>query len=203
MALAFALALGACDAVGAPERMPLADARANLIRVGNSGSSEALCTPEGRLEFRRAVRTFSAAADAEGEASPLMESRDDGDPAWELVILGLGARVVEPSDLHGDARTLATIMNLPGAMPQLQNVRDAMAAACPELMTFYREATALSRLQARVQAASERGDGSQLGRLRERAYRQAERLERAMQRLERAMRAAGWEGPEGQGPGGG
>jgi len=201
LALALALALGACDAVGAPERMSLADARTNLVRLGNSGNSDALCTAEGRLAFRRAVRTFSAAADAEGEASPLIESQDQSDPAWELVILGLGARVVEPSDLHGDARTLATIMNLPGAMPQLQNVRDAMSAACPELMTFYREATALSRLQARVQAASERGDDAQRDRLRERAYRQAERLDRAAQRLERALRAAGWEGPEGGGPG--
>lgn len=199
--LAAAVALGGCDGVGAPERMSLADARTNLVRLGNSGSTHAFCSTEGRLAFRRAVRTFSAAAKAEGEATPLMERQEQGDPAWELVMLGLVARVVQPSDLQGQSRALATIMNLPGAMPQLDGARDAMAAACPELMAFYREATALSRLHARSQAAAERGDDDQRDRLRTRAMRQAERLERAAQRLERAMRAAGWEGPEGAGPG--
>lgn len=136
--------LCACDEVGAPVPMPLAEARAELIAAANGGSAEVFCSDEGRIEFRRAVRTFSAAADAETPTAPPAMLSDD--PAWQLVSLGVVAGVVEASDLRGSSTFLLRLMTTPTGVPDVRDARQAFADACPEFVTFYREVAALARL---------------------------------------------------------
>jgi hypothetical protein len=181
--------VAACDEVGAPVPMPLADARANLVAAANGGSAQAFCSDEGRLAFRRAVRTFSAAVDAETPNAPPAMLSDD--PAWQMVTLGVMAGVVESSDLHGNATFLLRLMQTPTGVPEVQNARQAFADACPEFVTFYREVAALTRLgleaeKARTERARER--------LSRRVERQLELVESASERLDRRLRAAGWSG---------
>jgi len=184
-----AAALSACDDVGEPARMPLAEARSNLIEVASGGSAEAFCSEEGRVEFRRAVRTFSTAVDREAPTSPPAMLSDD--PAWQLVSLGVMAGVVHSSDLRGEATFLLRVMQTPAGVPELQNARDAFADACPEFVTFYREVAALARLGLESRDAT---TDQARARMHRRAVRQAELVETATERLDRRLREAGWSG---------
>lgn len=183
---------GAVDEVGAPEEMSFSAARANLTRVAGSGSATAFCSAEGRLEFRRAVRTYTSAAVAENvQMTPLQLSQND--EAQGLVMVGLVARIVKPSDLYGPYRAWGAIMNMPGARMALGDADDAMAKACPELVTVYREIAAMMRLQARMQDTDDMSERDRQ-RLSARADSQAGRLQSAMERLAAKMRAEGWDG---------
>lgn len=187
--LCVAAATSACDDVGAPARMPLAEARANLIQVASGGSAEAFCTDEGRIEFRRAVRTFSTAVDREAPSSPPAMLSDD--PAWQLVSLGVLAGVVQSSDLRGEATFLLRVMQTPAGVPELRNAHDAFADACPEFVTFYREVAALARLG--LEARDARTDQAR-ARMHRQVVRQFELVETATERLDRRLLAAGWSG---------
>lgn len=182
-------AVSACDEVGAPVRMPLAEARAHLFEVANGGSAEAFCTAEGRLEFRRAVRTFSTAVSIETPTAP--SALLSPDPAWQLVALGVMAGVVESSDLRGDAARLLRVMRTPVGVPELQNARDAFADACPEFVTYYRELVALVRLG---QESSDARTDQARARMHRAVVRQYELVETATARLDRRLREAGWSG---------
>jgi hypothetical protein len=183
------VAAAGCDEVGAPVRMPLADARANLLDAANGGSAQAFCSDEGRLAFRRAVRTFSAAVDAETPDAPPAMLSDD--PAWQMVTLGVFAGVVESSDLRGNAAFFLRLMRTPTGAPEVQNARAAFADACPEFVTFYREVAALTRLGLEAEEARTEQARARLSR---RVVRQFEVVESASERLDRRLRAAGWSG---------
>lgn len=179
----------ACDEVGARVPMPLAEARANLIATANGGSAEAFCSDEGRLAFRRAVRSFSAAVDAEAPSAPPAMLSDD--PAWQVVSLGVMAGVVEASDLRGDSTFLLRVMQTPTGVPEVRNARQAFADACPEFVTFYREVAALARLGLEAEEARSEQARERLSR---RVVRQHELVEAAIERLDRRLRATGWSG---------
>ncbi|WP_395647812.1 hypothetical protein [Terricaulis sp.] len=183
---------GAADEVGAPEEMSFASARSNLMRAAGSGSATAFCSDEGRIEFRRAVRTFSAAAAAENIELDRMQMSGN-DEATNLIMIGVFARIVQPSDLRGQARGLATMLNMPGVTGAIGDTRDALAKACPETVTVYREAAAMMRLQARAEHAENMSPRDQQ-RLSERIESQSGRLQRSIQRLEARMWAEGWDG---------
>ena len=181
--------LFACDEVGAPVQMPLAEARAEMIAAADGGSAEVFCSDEGRIAFRRAVRTFSAAADAEAPTAPPAMLSDD--PAWQLVSLGVVAGVVESSDLRGNSTFLLRLMTTPTGVPEVRDARQAFADACPEFVTFYREVATLARLG--LEAEEARSDQAR-ARLSRRVVRQYELVESAIERLDRRLRAAGWSG---------
>jgi hypothetical protein len=190
--------LAACDNVGAAEAMPYSQARANVIRLAGSGSAQAFCSEEGRLEFRRAVRSLSAAAERENVEMQPMQMQE-GDEAVGLIMVGLLARIVKPSDLRGDYRAIATIMNMPGAMNGMGDTRDAMAKACPELVTVYREMAGMMRLMSRMEDTEDMSPRAR-ERLGERVQSQQRRVQLSLERLEAKMRAEGWTGPENGGP---
>ena len=187
--------LCACDDLAPAEQMSLRDARANLLKVAGSGSPTAFCTEEGRRNFRQAVRTFTAAVEAEHAEIDLTGGGEALDPAWGLVSIGVVARIVQSSDLAGPTRSIAMAMNMPGATPGgISGTRDAMATACPELIVLYRETALLGQMQSR---AHQYQDDSPEARRRfhERMVRQHQNVARAGERLERKMRMAGWDGP--------
>lgn len=182
--------LCACDQVGAPERMSLADARANVSRLATSGSAHAFCTSEGQLEFRRAVRALSAAHEAENQRP--VEMLDTSDQVWGLVLLGVMAGIVEPSDLNGEMASMASVWRLSRSV--IADVRvnsNAMESACPELITVYRQAAEVARIQELYQRRSQRGDRSNLEQLSERLARANARLQSATERLQRKLEANG------------
>lgn len=187
------VALGACDDLGPPEKMSLSAARANLLHVAGAGSTQAFCSEEGQRDFRRAVRSFSAAAVVEN-VPPQVNGVLGNDEAWSLIGMGVMARVVQVSDLEGPARDLATLLSFQGAaMPGMGQTRDAMSKACPELIAVYRDAAALARVQAKLeQARQDHEDRHDIQELQEDGQSRAERLQSDLRRLEQRMRAQGW-----------
>lgn len=192
--------LAGCDEVGPAQTMSLADARANLLRVAGHGSPEAFCTDAGRTEFRQAVRTFSAAVEAEHAPNGLMGITATPDEAWGLVSMGVLARIVRPSDLRGSSQALAAAMDFPGATARgFTESRAAMEHACPQLITFYRELAEFARIQQRVRdEADDDMSDRQRRRLNDRAYSQQQRMMAAAKELERKMRESGWTGESGE-----
>lgn len=187
--------LAGCDDVGPAQTMSLTDARANLMHVAGRGSADAFCTEAGRREFRQAVRTFSAAVEAEHAPNALLGVAATPDEAWGLVSMGVLARIVRPSDLRGQSQALAAAMDIPGATARgFTESRAAMEHACPQLITFYRELAEFARLQQRVREEADDMNDRQRRRLNDRAYSQQQRMMVAAQNLERKMRESGWNG---------
>lgn len=159
--------------------MSYADARANLIAIGQSDSAAALCSAEGRREFRRAVQAYSAAAAAEGRGGIL---HSEADEAQVLVTMGILSRVVKPGDIAELPESPRPILGA-GAIGDavMAPAHAAMARACPEAVTLYREIAAL-------QALSQRAEGARSERQRQSLIR---RLEAQQQRVAIASQRLG------------
>lgn len=170
--------------------MSIKDARSNLTRFSGGSAAQKLCDDEGRREFRRAVVTFSAAADAAGEGAPSADALVD-DAAWRLVGLGVVSGLVRQSDLSGKARSLPSLYAARFALAQHGLAAEAVEAACPEFMTFYGEASTYAQISADLEASAKRSD-SERDRLQDRARQQAKRLNAAAETVKRRLRSAGW-----------
>jgi len=183
------LSAGGCDDVGAPEPIPLNEARANLIRFSSGSDTQSLCEDEGRRNFRRAVLAFSAAAHAAGEEAPSADVLLD-DPAWRLVVMGVVTRLVRQSDLSGEVRHAPTFYELRSSLSQFGLEGDLIGVACREFMTFYSEATTYVRLTAEFEATDQRSYRIR-GRLEDRLRQQAKRVDAAEEALKQRLLAAG------------
>jgi hypothetical protein len=173
--------------------MSMADARAALLRAGGNGSANAFCSVDGRAQFRDAARAFTHAVYAEApETAPaFLEGGDD--PAWSLILLGVTARILKPSDLKGAAGDFAMLMSLP--LPVVPQSGEAMEQACPELISLYRAYADAAKTDVRIRRASERGETYQrMQTLYERQRRQQERVMSASRRLAEKLEASGLPG---------
>lgn len=178
--------LSACSAAEPP--ISLEAARTQLSDLAAGRDADAFCSPEGRREFRAAVRALAAAQEASGaRPSELMETSD---PVWALVFIGVVARIVEPSDLRGEHRAEAARLRLADfAVAGFDERRDVLEGACPELIALYRAAADVERLEARLQALDNR-EGPQARSLGRQLLNAHERAERAMREINAKMEAA-------------
>lgn len=190
MLVAACLFLVACDHVGAPPPMTLDEARANVSRVASNGTASAFCTPEGQVEFRRAVRALSAAHEAEGQDPVnLMETSDE---VWGLVLIGVLAKIVKPSDLSGEMAGMASVWGFANGIDgDVRLHGDALRSACPEVITVYRLAADAAQLEERYEHMNRRGDRGAAERAGRRLAVAHERLREAGQRLQRKLEASG------------
>jgi hypothetical protein len=189
-ALVLAVALAAC----APQpALTVEEAHTLIDAVGRGESPVDICTAEGRQTFRAAVRTYAQAQDEAGVIWPRVfggpEAMDVMPDAGELAVMGgLFVGYVEPSDLRGDARRWAGMLdmgmrlNADGRM-----FMRGMESACAEVMELQqlmaREQMENARLQRAIQRAADRGDNERASELRERLARRAEDVQRRTERL--------------------
>ena len=161
--------------------------------VGRGESPVDICTSEGRNTFRAAVQTYAIAQDEAGAIWPRMfggpEAMDVMPDAGELAVMGgLLVGYVEPSDLRGDARRWASMLDM-----GLQLNADGraftrgMESACAEVMELQqlmaREQVETMRVQRSIERAVDRGDDERANELRERSARRAESMQRRAGRL--------------------
>jgi hypothetical protein len=78
----------------APPALSVADARAQLLRVGGDGSASAFCSEDGRTQFRDAARAFTHAVAREAPETKLPFLEGGEDPAWSLIFLGAHSEAV-------------------------------------------------------------------------------------------------------------
>jgi hypothetical protein len=169
------------------------EARVMIDAVGRGESPVDICTSEGRNTFRTAVRTYAQAQDEAGAIWPKLfggpEAMDVMPDAGELAVMGgLLVGYVEPSDLRGDARRWASMLDM-----GLQLNADGrtflrgMESACAEVMELQqlmaREQVEAVRLQRSIERAVDRGDHERALELRERYARRAENSQRRAARL--------------------
>jgi hypothetical protein len=189
-ALVLAVALAAC----APQpALTVEEAHTLIDAVGRGESPVDICTAEGRQTFRAAVGTYAQAQDEAGVIWPRVfggpEAMDVMPDAGELAVMGgLFVGYVEPSDLRGDARRWAGMLdmgmrlNADGRM-----FMRGMESACAEVMELQqlmaREQMENARLQRAIQRAADRGDHERANELRERYARRAEDVQRRTARL--------------------
>ena len=188
--LLLAVVLAAC----APQpSLSVEEARLMIDAVGRGESAVDICTSEGRQTFRAAVRTYALAQDEAGVIWPRLfggpEAMDEMPDAGELAVMGgLLVGYVEPSDLRGDARRWASMLD----MGMLLNADGrtfmrGMESACAEVMELQqllaREQIETLRFQRSVQRAEERGDAERVSELSERYVRRAEAVHRRAARL--------------------
>lgn len=188
------LAIAALCALGACEMAPAmtADEARRVLRAYATGTNGAdICSDEGRSQFRAATRAYSAAMAAEGKEWPDLYGVGEGggamtnDSAVDIVVAGaIVGGFVEPSDLHGEARTVARLLSTVSVFAG--DLRRAVKDACPELFALQQAQAELAidqqRQQRSLARATERGDSD---RVRQLAERYAESNERAYRRITR------------------
>lgn len=175
-----------------------AEARALISDLGRGDGDADLCTPEGRLRFRAAVRVHSAEMGRRGEAWPdipdLMSGDHEPDMA-ELTVMGaVLSGWVKPSDLTGRAREMGGLLSLSMALhPDLGKTRRGLDVACRDVMELQRlmavqqvEAKAFER---RVEAAHQDGDRERVRELGERMELRTRYMMREMERLTTSIEA--------------
>ena len=189
-ALVLALAVAAC---AAQPSLTVEEAHAMIDAVGRGESTVDICTREGRASFRTAVRTYAEAQHEAGAIWPRLfggpEAIDVAPDAGELAVMGgLLVGYVEPSDLRGDARRWASLLNMGMQLnADGRTFLRGMESACAEIMELQqlmaREQVETVRLQRSIQRATERGDHERASELRERHARRAVAVQRRVQRL--------------------
>ena len=189
-ALLLAVALAAC----APQpSLTVEEARVMIDAVGRGESPVDICTSEGRNTFRTAVRTYAQAQDEAGVIWPKLfggpEAMDVMPDAGELAVMGgLLVGYVEPSDLRGDARRWASMLDMGMQLnADGRTFLRGMESACAEVMELQqlmaREQVEAVRLQRSIERAVDRGDHERALELRERYARRAENSQRRAARL--------------------
>jgi hypothetical protein len=189
-ALALALALAAC----APQPdLTVEEARIMIDAVGRGENPVDICTREGRQTFRAAVRTYARAQDEAGLIWPRLfggpEAMDVMPDAGELAVMGgLLVGYVEPSDLRGDARRWAGMLDMGMRLnADGRTFMRGMESACAEVLELQqllaREQIETVQLQHAIERATERGDHERTYELRERYARRAEGVQRRVEQL--------------------
>lgn len=170
--------------------MPIAQAEAALARMGRLGAEDALCTPEGRTQFRAAVRAVAKARAAEGAEWPNVRGMLDGahtpDALETTVLAAVAAGVASPSDLQGEARAVGRLFTLAAFLHgQGDTLRNGLRAACVEVMalhrTLVRASVDMKRLERAIERAEERGDRARIARLARDAHEDHERFRRELE----------------------
>ncbi|HET9232434.1 MAG TPA: hypothetical protein VFO00_14195, partial [Vitreimonas sp.] len=189
-ALALAVALAAC--APAPT-MTVDEARAVIDAVGRGDSPVDICTSDGRNRFRAAVRTYAHAQDEAGVIWPRLfggpEAMNVMPDAGELAVTGgLLVGYVEPSDLRGDARRWASMLDMGMQLnADGRTFLRGMEGACAEVVELQqimaREQVEAFRLQRSIERATERGDHERASELSERYARRAASVQRRAARL--------------------
>lgn len=169
--------------------------------VGRGESPVDICTSEGRNSFRAAVRTYAQAQDDAGVIWPRLfggpEAMDVIPDAGELAVMGgLFIGYVEPSDLRGDARRWASMLDMGMQLnADGRTFLRGMESACAEVMELQqlmaREQVETARLQRSIERATTRGDNERASELRERYARRAESVQRRAARLIREIEEKG------------
>lgn len=190
-----ALALvSACSA--ATPTLTAEEAETIVAAVGRGASNVDICSAEGRATFRAAVSAYSRAQAAEGVVWPDFFSALEGDRemgSGELAVMGgLIAGYVRSSDLAGEARDSARLINLSMSFGDERRVfRDGMEAACPEVMRLQqlmaREQVEAQRVEQRAQRLEERGDRERAYDLRQRYFNRAQRVRAEVESLTRTI----------------
>jgi hypothetical protein len=172
-----AAALTAC----APAPMAAGDASAFLARFAAGEAPSDVCTRDGRVELRRAVRAYGAEMEANGAVWPAFVPEGEGDAGRSSmdtsVLIALAAGFIERSDLIGAARQDAEQIAREHLMDIL-NLRRAVSVACEEVAEVQRTAAAymseLTRQQTLEAHARRNGESA-----RHMARRNRERVRRA------------------------
>ncbi|MEJ0059047.1 MAG: hypothetical protein WDM79_05485 [Terricaulis sp.] len=192
----FTMSLMALAACGGPNAdLPVEEARGVLEDFARGSAPADACTPEGRDLLRSATRSYSRAMAERGEPWPdiIKLSNDGGEGITDIdvmVLAGVGAGFIEPSDLNGPARQYTQLMTLGGYNTELFNMQRAVRDACHEVLAL-QQATAryaidFERYERAAQRAGERGESaSDLHRRQERMLR----AQRHLQRLAEAVQA--------------
>jgi len=191
--IALAAAVGACG-VAAPPTME-ANAAAEFLRryAGGSQASD-VCTAEGRMQLRAAVRAHGAALQADGVTWPDIPTHEHEavlDAVEVSVIVSFAAGFIEPSDLQQDARRTAQRMALANLAGVLR-FRDAVRVACAEVVTLQQAAARyiaeMNRYEEIVRRARGRGGQEAVDRIR-RQHRRVDDARNAMQAAGEAVEA--------------
>lgn len=161
--------------------MDAAEAEQVIVRFSNGADAD-VCTEGGRARLRAAVRAFSAAKAAAGEAWPWSiepEVEVDGpDQSQAAMMLAVSAGWIEAGDLQSGARIPVRLMQL-GRSPELTQWRTLMNDSCEDVVAMQRAFVSMHVEAERLQRLRDRGaDG-------ERQQRQARRIERAQREFER------------------
>jgi hypothetical protein len=187
MIAASAALLAGC---GALEPMPATEASSFLTRFAAGNAPSDVCTREGRVALRRAVRGYGAEMAANGVVWPAFDAeanRPAGRSSMDIsVLIALAAGFIERTDLVGEARKSAEQIAR-AHLIDIFNLRGAVRVACQEVAEVQRTAavymTELAR-QEQLDARLERGGVS------EGAWRAAGRNRERVRRAENQMRLA-------------
>jgi hypothetical protein len=189
----FTMSLMALAACGGPsDDLPAEEARSVLEDFARGRAPADACTAEGRELLRTATRSYSKAMAERGEPWPDIASITSSDTASItdvdiMVLAGVGAGFIEPSDLRGPARDMSQLM-LINAHAQISDAHRAIREACHEVLALQqaaaRYAIELQRYEEAERRAERRG-----GESRTDARRRHERMQRAQREMERRTEA--------------
>lgn len=184
--LGIALAATMCACAPAPPRMAPTDAIELLERFAAGAATIDICTPDGRLQLRGAVRSYGKEMQASGVEWPNLpapgEAPDNLNAVDITVLIAFASGFIEASDLRGPARLLAGRLTF-AHLPEIRDLREAARVACGEVAALQQAAARYVIEAERFERLRERAERNGGERARERARRQAERAHRALQQM--------------------
>ncbi|MBL8537260.1 MAG: hypothetical protein JNM59_07630 [Hyphomonadaceae bacterium] len=164
--------------------MPANEARALLARLGSGQAEHELCSQDGRLALRGAVRSYAAsmsAAQREWPPLPPSEGEPSGADSLDVgVLIAFAGGWLDVSDFPEPARSQLPRLQLMRSS-DLRTVRTAIPHACVEAAAWHTAATNFATESLRLERSSYRS--------LDRRIRQEERVERARDAMDRAMEA--------------